>query len=240
MHSFYCPDYFPDRHGSTYTFNEEESGHCVRVLRLRAGAPVQWVDGRGGLYKAVIVEAEVKGCVLQITEAMQEVGKRNYSVHVAMAPPKSIDRFEWFLEKATEIGVDEITPLLTAHSERKQVKTERCEKIVRAAVKQCLITYCPTVHPMESFDVLVRKPFEGDKFIAYCGEETKAELVQTFHPGSRALVLIGPEGDFSPEEVKLAMQHGFVPVTLGENRLRTETAGVFVCAAAALSGKLPR
>ena len=231
MHSFYCPDI----NGNQYTFNEEESKHCVRVLRLREGDEVQIVDGRGGLYKARITDPNHKACTVEVYESAQEIGKRSYYLHIAIAPTKSVDRFEWFLEKATEVGVDEISPLRTEHSERKQIKLDRCDKIVNAAVKQCLISYRPQVNEMQSFAAIVNGKFDGDKYIAYCGEETKEDIKTVLSPTSRALVLIGPEGDFSPEEVRLAIANGFKPVTLGTNRLRTETAGVLVCAAAALS-----
>lgn len=231
MHSFYCPDI----EGSHYTFNEEESRHCVRVLRLGVGEEVQIVDGKGGVFKGRILDPNPRACTLEIIESAREVGKKSYYLHIAMAPTKSIERFEWFLEKATEIGVDEITPILTEHSERKMLKLERCDKIVNAAVKQCLISYRPLVHELCRFDTLVSSDFAGDKFIAYCGEETKEDIKTVFMPDSRALVLIGPEGDFSAREVRLAMQHGFKPISLGSNRLRTETAGILVCAAAALS-----
>lgn len=231
MHSFYCPDI----QANLYTFNEEESKHCVRVLRLGVGDEVQIVDGRGGVYKARIIDPNHKACTLEVFESAQEVGKRSYYLHVAIAPTKSADRFEWFLEKATEIGIDEISPLMTEHSERKQIKMDRCDKIMNAAVKQCLISYRPKVNEMVRFEALVKSSFEGDKFIAYCGSQTKEEIKSVLFSNSRALVLIGPEGDFSPEEVSLALQNGFRPVTLGANRLRTETAGILVCAAAALS-----
>ncbi|MDR0711732.1 MAG: 16S rRNA (uracil(1498)-N(3))-methyltransferase [Prevotellaceae bacterium] len=227
MHLFYTPNIS----GDTCTLSEEESRHCVRVLRLCAGATVHLIDGRGGLYAAQITEARDRRCTVRITGVQREVGKRSGYLHVALAPTKSIERYEWFLEKATEVGVDEITPLLCERSERRTVKAERSEKVVTAAVKQSLKAYHPKLNLMQDFAALVAQPFDGVRCIAHCMASQKSLLQHVAHPQGRTLVLIGPEGDFSPAEVELARQNGFLEVSLGSSRLRTETAGVVACCA---------
>jgi 16S rRNA (uracil1498-N3)-methyltransferase len=229
MHLFYTPDIS----GDFYTLSEEESLHCTRVLRLRAGDAVRLTDGRGGLYTANIVDAHGKRCAVQVTGARHEVGRRSYYLQIALAPTKSIERYEWFLEKATEIGVDEITPLLCEHSERKAIKAERLEKVIMSAMKQSLKAYHPRLRSMQDFAAFVVQPFDGAKCIAHCMPSQKTPLKEAILPHGRTLVLIGPEGDFSPEEVALAQQHGFVEVGMGNSRLRTETAGVVACCVAA-------
>ena len=228
MHLFYTPNIS----GEAYTLSEEESQHCARVLRLGTGDAVHLIDGRGGLYAAQITEAHDRRCTVRITGVQREVGKRSGFLHVALAPTKSIERYEWFLEKATEIGVDEITPLLCERSERRTVKAERSEKVVTAAVKQSLQAYHPKLNPMQDFAAFVAQPFDGLKCIAHCMASQKSLLQHLAQPQGRALVLIGPEGDFSPAEVALARQNGLVEVSLGCNRLRTETAGVVACCVA--------
>lgn len=225
MHLFYTPDIS----GDTCTLSEEESKHCVRVLRLGVGDAVHLIDGRGGLYAAQIAEAHDKRCTVRVTGVQREVGKRSGYLHVALAPTKSIERYEWFLEKATEIGVDEITPLLCERSERRTVKAERSEKVVTAAVKQSLKAYHPTLNPMQDFATFVAQPFDGVRCIAHCMASQKSPLHHVARPQGRTLVLVGPEGDFSPAEVERARQNGFLEVGLGSSRLRTETAGVVAC-----------
>jgi 16S rRNA (uracil1498-N3)-methyltransferase len=208
------------------------------VLRLGTGDAVHLIDGRGGLYAAQITEAHDKRCTVRITGVQREVGKRSGYLHVALAPTKNVERYEWFLEKATEIGVDEITPLLCERSERRTVKAERSEKVVTAAVKQSLKAYHPHLNPMRDFAAFVAQPFDGVKCIAHCMASQKRPLQHLVHPQGRTLALIGPEGDFSPLEVELARQNGFVEVSLGNSRLRTETAGVVTCCIAQLKAEL--
>jgi 16S rRNA (uracil1498-N3)-methyltransferase len=222
--------YTPDISGETYTLNEEESKHCVRVLRLAAGGAVHLVDGRGNLYAAAITHAHDKRCEVKITAVQREFGKRNYHLHIAIAPTKNVERYEWFLEKTAEIGVDEITPLLCEHSERKVVKNERSEKVITSAVKQSLKAYHPKLNAMTDFKQFVTQKFDGTKCIAHCMDSPKTQLKHAVKAGKKTLVLIGPEGDFSPIEVELAKQNGFTEVSLGNSRLRTETAGVVACA----------
>ncbi len=230
MHLFYTPDIA----GETYTLSEEESKHCVRVLRLAEGDTIHLVDGKGGLYTAAIARARDKRCEVRVTSVQREFGKRSYRLHLAIAPTKNVERYEWFLEKITEIGVDEITPLLCERSERKVVKDERSEKVVTSAVKQSLKAYHPRLNAMTEFANFVAQEFDGVKCIAHCAEAPKALLKNALAAGQNVLVLVGPEGDFSPAEVALAKQNGFTEVSLGGSRLRTETAGVVACATVAL------
>jgi 16S rRNA (uracil1498-N3)-methyltransferase len=208
---------------------EEEAGHCLRVLRLTTGDEVTLTDGKGNFYKAVISAATNKRCQLKITETLpQEKGWTGW-LHVAMAPTKNMDRTEWFAEKATEIGFDELTFLDCRFSERRVVKTERVEKILVSAMKQSLKPTLPVLNGMTPFNKFVAQPFAGQKFIAHCYEGDKEPLMQALTPGEDALVLIGPEGDFSPEEVEMAVKAGYRPISLGSSRLRTETAALVAC-----------
>jgi 16S rRNA (uracil1498-N3)-methyltransferase len=221
--------YIPNISGTEVILNETESKHAIRVLRLAEGSQVQLIDGKGGFYKAVISDAHHKRCKLLITNSISEFEKRKFKLHLAIAPTKNIDRFEWFLEKCTEIGIDEITPLLSEHSERKVVKPERLEKILVAAMKQSLKAYLPKLNPINSFNDLISGSEYQNKYIAHCNDGNKIHLKNIIKKGEDALILIGPEGDFSKEEVALAVQNGFKEISLGNARLRTETAGVVAC-----------
>lgn len=216
------------------TLSEEESIHCARVLRLNRGDRVNLIDGVGGFYLGEIVEAHPKRSTLAILETTTEYGKRPYSLHVAIAPTKNIDRFEWFLEKAVEIGVDEITPLLCDRSERKDVKLDRSMRVVLAASKQSMHAYMPKINSMTPFKQLVALEHDGSRAIAYCEGETRPLLHHWLSPKKSCIVLVGPEGDFSPAEVELAFSKNFTAVSLGNSRLRTETAGVMAAAALSL------
>jgi 16S rRNA (uracil1498-N3)-methyltransferase len=208
---------------------EEESQHAVKVLRLQIGAEITVVDGVGGFYKARITQPHPKHCSFEIFETQTGFGKRDYKLHIAIAPTKNIERLEWFIEKATEIGIDEITPVICRFSERKIVKEERLEKIIVSAAKQSLKAYFPKLNSLCTFDELMKKHEASHKFIAHCYEEDKRLLQTEIIKSKDVLILIGPEGDFSKEEVQKAISLGFVPVSLGESRLRTETAGVVAC-----------
>jgi 16S rRNA (uracil1498-N3)-methyltransferase len=221
--------YVPNISGSEIILDETESKHAIRVLRLQKGDQIQVVDGKGGFYLAEIADANPKKCRLTIVNSALDFGKRNFHLHIAIAPTKNIDRFEWFLEKATEIGIDEITPLLTSHSERKTINAERLEKILVSAMKQSLKAYLPQLHELTTFKELIINNKTENKFIAYCDEIQKIHLKDLATKGNNTLILIGPEGDFSPEEIKLAIENGFKVVSLGESRLRTETAGIVAC-----------
>lgn len=227
MHLFYTPDV--EASHPMYFLSEEESKHCVRVLRLQAGDEVQLIDGRGSLYSAVIHEAHPKRTILKITGIQTEFGKRNHYLHIAIAPTKNIERFEWFLEKATEIGIDEITPIICQRSERKEVKTDRSAKIITAAIKQSLKAYHPVLNPPIAFNKFIQQQFNGQKFIAHCIEDSKSSLAAGVKKLGSYVILIGPEGDFTPAEIDLALQNKFKAITLGESRLRTETAALAAC-----------
>ena len=225
MNLFYTPDIAPP----VFQLSPEESKHMVKVLRMKAGDPVFFTDGKGFLYACRIVEANPKGTLVEVQGKEEGKDRRNFQLHLAVAPTKNINRYEWFLEKATEIGVDRITPFISEHSERKTVKAERLNRVITAAMKQSLKTFLPVLDESVSFNELVRQPFEGQKFIAYINPGVTLELSKAYHRGSNALVLIGPEGGFSTEEVEAAKSNGFVPVELGPFRLRTETAAVAAC-----------
>lgn len=207
--------------------NEEESLHCVKVLRLSQGDTIQVIDGIGTLYEARIVVPSPKRVEVEILAAHPDFGSHPYELHMAVAPTKNIDRFEWFVEKAVEIGVDSITPLLCRYSERKVIKLERLEKIAISAAKQSLKGKVPVIHSLTSIDQFLSEAPGGQRFIAHCHEDGERLLLsKQIQPGSVCSVLIGPEGDFSEEEVAKAMKTGFIPVSLGNSRLRTETAAV--------------
>ncbi len=225
MHLFYTPDL----QGDTYRLSEEESKHCVRVLRLTEGESLFLIDGKGMFCEAMIVSAHPKACLLKVTDKKNNYGKRDFRLTIAVSPTKNIDRYEWFLEKATEIGMDEIIPLISRYSERKEIKPERLEKVMISAIKQSIKAYLPTLQPLQSFKTIVKSPFDGQKFIAHCNEGEKFLLRDSVVKGKEVLILIGPEGDFSNEEVELAIKEGFVPVSLGNSRLRTETAALVAC-----------
>lgn len=221
--------YVPKISGAEVILNETESKHAVKVLRLQAGSKVQLIDGAGGFYETEIIEPHPKKCKLKIIRSKKDVGKRSFKIHLAIAPTKNIDRFEWFLEKCTEIGIDEITPLLCEHSERKTIKPERLEKILVSAMKQSLKAYLPKLNPLISFAEFINNEFTAQKFIAHCYEGEKPHLKNLVSKNKNVIILIGPEGDFSPSEVERAKTKGFSEISLGNSRLRTETAGVAAC-----------
>ena len=166
---------------------------------------------------------------MKIVKTELNGGKPNFRVHIAIAPTKNIERIEWFLEKATEIGINRVTPLLCRFSERKEIKAERLEKVMISAMKQSLKAYLPQLDELTRFNEFIQQPFDGQKYIAHCDNQHRDLLRNKVIPGQNYLILIGPEGDFSTEEIELALKHGFQPVSLGESRLRTETAGLVAC-----------
>lgn len=224
MQLFYAPDITQPE----YALPEEEARHAVKVLRLGVGDRLHITDGRGNLYHCRVNSVGNHHCTVAVEQTVAEFEKRPYRLTMAVAPTKNIDRFEWFLEKATEIGVDTFIALESDHSERRVVKPEREMKVITSAVKQSLKAYHPAFEDMTAFKSVVTRPFEGRKFIAHCGEAVveKKYLASTLSAAQDALILIGPEGDFSPEEVQLAVANGFEEITLGTQRLRTETAAV--------------
>lgn len=224
MHVFYTPDI-----QNRAELPAEEAAHAVRVLRLQAGDEVTLTDGKGNFYRAEISVASNKRCLVNILETQPQEPLWQGHLHIAMAPTKNMDRTEWFAEKATEIGFDELTFLNCRFSERKVIKTERIQKILVSAIKQSLKARLPRLNEMTDFNKFVRQPFNGQKFIAHCYEGEKPLLKDILKQEEDALVLIGPEGDFSEEEVKLAIEQGFQPISLGRSRLRTETAALVAC-----------
>lgn len=221
MHVFYTPDI-----QTSPELPEEEAQHCVRVLRLSAGDEITLTDGNGNFYRAEITASTNKRCLVKILETIPQEPIWSGHLHIAMAPTKNMDRNEWFAEKATEIGFDELTFLNCRFSERKVIKTERIEKIVVSAIKQSLKARLPKLNEMIDFDKFIAQEFTGQKFIAHCYEGEKPLLKNVLKSGEDALVLIGPEGDFSEEEVTRAIEKGFRPISLGKSRLRTETAAL--------------
>lgn len=224
MQLFYAPDITPP----LYTLNEEESKHCIRVLRLGLGDRLHLTDGVGNMYECRIVEAHQHHCAVEVVETITEFEKLPYELTIAVAPTKNIDRYEWFLEKATEVGVSRIIPIECDHSERRIIKHEREERVITSAVKQSLKAYHPTLEEMTPVKEVIARPFEGRKFIAHCDNNCseRSYLPSIIKKTEKSLILIGPEGDFSPEEIKFALENGFEPISLGNQRLRTETAAV--------------
>ena len=229
MHRFFAPDI-----AATLTLPEEESRHCARVLRLVEGDEIEVVDGRGTLYLCRIAMAHPKHCGVEIISQQQCLPHWGSRVELAVAPTKNLDRIEWMVEKCTEMGIDRITPLLCQHSERKVLKTERLHKILVAAMKQSLKAQLPQLDELTPIAQFIGERSTAQRFIAYCDESLprneRRSLAQVYDPTRDAVVLIGPEGDFDPAEVDAALKAGFIPVTLGESRLRTETAAIMAIA----------
>ena len=224
MQLFYNKDLIAD--SKEIRFDKIESRHIVKVLQKKNGDTLHITNGEGLLFIAEIRIASDKNCVAQIIEVQTEEKPWNYHVHVAIAPTKSMDRLEWFLEKATEIGIDEITPIITDNSERKVVKPERIEKIVISAAKQSLKYHLPKINDAIKLKDLIKRSFDGIKCIAHCYDEINKQALKSVEFTNNILILIGPEGDFSLNEVELSLANGFTSISLGESRLRTETAGI--------------
>ena len=208
---------------------EEESKHCVKVLRMTEGERFCVTDGQGSLYDAELVEALPKHASVMLSNKRPGYDHWNFKLEIAIAPTKLNERTEWFLEKATEIGIDRVRLFTSFHSERRAANVERFQKVMIAAMKQSIKSRLPQIDDLIPFSKLVQQPFEGQKFIAWIDDEVKDCLCDLYKKGENALILIGPEGDFSPEEAVLAKENGFVPVSLGDARLRTETAALVAC-----------
>ena len=230
-HYFYCPDL---AHGACSELPQEEAEHAVRVLRMQEGDTIFLTDGQGSTYQATVVSTTKKKCFFQI-ESRQHVSPLwEGKIHIAVAPTKNMDRMEWLAEKATEIGVDAIHLLNCQYSERKVVKNERLERVIISALKQSQKAYKPELTGMTDFQQFIRQPFDGNKYIAHCYSDEDISTPKVYLPAhlrssasKNSLVLIGPEGDFSISEVRMAVENGFIPITLGQSRLRTETAALF-------------
>lgn len=212
--------------GSILELPSEEALHAIRVLRNKPGDIIWLTDGKGNMLRGKISEISKRDCSVEIEEINSNYGTRSVYIHAAVAPTKNISRFEWFLEKATEMGVDEITPLICAHSERRNVNIERLEKVITSAVKQSLKAWHPTLNPPEDFKKFVKTNRESELFMAHLTHEEQPLLKDTAKSKKHITVIIGPEGDFSPEEITLSQEEGYKLISLGPERLRTETAAL--------------
>ncbi len=228
--------YNPHIKGETVELEEHESKHAIRVLRLKKGDPVALVDGKGGWYEAEVADDHPKKCRLLISSHTPDYQPLPYNLHLAISPTKSMERFEWFLEKSTEIGISEITPLICHRSERVRMNPERLERIIVSAMKQSLRAYKPILHPLQTFTEFLNEKRKGITGIAHCipdqagGLEDRRGMVG-LPPGHSYTMLVGPEGDFTEREVAAALRGGYIPFHLGHARLRTETAGIYICTA---------
>lgn len=205
----------------------DESHHFTKVLRGKVGQKIQITDGKGQMAKGIVAQIHSKSVEIEVTELIENHEERPYKIHIAIAPTKNMERMEFFLEKATEIGIDEISFLKSFHSERKNINLERCHKIVLSAVKQSLKAYIPKLNDWVKFNDFVKETHSENKLIAHCDENfERKEFKNIIQPKENYLILIGPEGDFSKEEIELAQQNGFTGISLGNQRLRTETAAL--------------
>ena len=229
MQLFYCPEIIDD----IVVLPIEEAHHIFHVLRSKSGENIQLTNGKGSLYTAKILEISKKTVTAEIIDEIKFQPRKN-TLHIAIAPTKNIDRLEWFIEKATEIGIEQITPLRCQRSERKEVKQERLEKVIISAAKQSGKAYFPNMNPIISFEKFIILNFNETKLIAHCDEGEKKSLKEIFTHAADALILIGPEGDFVPKEIELAIANGFSSLSLGLSRLRTETAALHVCSSFAI------
>lgn len=225
MIRFYAPEIL-----TTGLLPESDSAHCVRVLRMRSGDEIEVVDGQGGLHRCILRDAHPKHAFVDVVESISLPKVWNGNITIAIAPTKHNDRMEWLVEKLVEIGVDRIVPLRCRYSERKDINVERLEKIAVSAMKQSLKAVLPRIDPMTPYSAFLDATREGDRFIAYCDPSIPRLLfAKEYRPGNDTIILIGPEGDFSKEEITRALDEGWRPVSLGDNRLRTETAALVAC-----------
>lgn len=224
MQLFYNPNI--DKDTQQITFDKIESRHIVKVLRKKEGDHIYITNGKGLLFISQISIANDKKCLTTIFNIEEKTKNRYYHIHVAIAPTKNNERFEWFLEKATEIGIDEITPIVTQNSERKVIKKERLEKIIQSAMKQSLKYHLPVLNDIMTFDEFLKTKKEESTYIAHCNDGDKKLMKDIINPKESIILLIGPEGDFSPAEVIKSLDANCIPITLGDTRLRTETAAI--------------
>lgn len=224
MHLFYAPE----NPSENYLLSEAESKHCHRVLRLKAGDVIHLTDGEGKLWQAIVADASKKQVLLKVKQPPEKKNPRSY-LHLALAPPKNTDRQTWLIEKATEIGLAKITFLRCEHSENYSLKLDRLQKNAIAALKQSLGVHLPIIYPEIQLAQFLERATTEQLFIAHCGKEDKPPFSACINANKPAILLIGPEGDFTPSEIKQAIAQGFKPVSLGSSRLRTETAGIWAC-----------
>lgn len=226
MQIFYCVEI---SHGRAL-FSREESRHCLKVLRMRDGEEITFTDGLGNLYKGVINEADPSAMSATVTSVKHDYGKREYRLHIAISPLKNDDRLEWFIEKAVETGIDEITPLLCARTEKNRIRRERLEGLILSAMKQSVKCHLPQLNSPVGFNDFIAGGYPGKRIIASCDPAfERIPVTSAFSRGDDVVMMIGPEGDFTAGEVSAALQTGFQPVHIGPSRLRTETAGVVAC-----------
>jgi len=229
MHLFYCPEIINEN----VVLPDDEAHHIFHVMRSKSGDLIQLTNGKGSMFTARLTEVSKKQVNAEIVEEIKSL-PRKYSLHLAIAPTKNIDRFEWFLEKATEIGIEQITPLICNRSERKEIKLERLEKVIVSAAKQSRKAFFPILNQMLSFDKFIPLNQSSTKLIAHCEEGEKEAMKKSLSIQKDVIILIGPEGDFSPQEIDKAISCGYKPISLGSNRLRTETAAVHACSGFAI------
>jgi 16S rRNA (uracil1498-N3)-methyltransferase len=222
--------YAPGISGNTWVLDEKESKHCIRVLRMKVGTEVKVIDGKGNLHEGIISKADQKKCEIGIKNIIRGFEQRDYKIHIAISPVKNSERFEWFVEKSVEIGIDEITPLICKNTEKQTVKPERINSIIVSAMKQSLKAGITILNETITFEEFINKDFSGKKIIAHCNPTIeRVKIDREYFPGDNAVILIGPEGDFTDIEITKATKSGFKPVHLGKSRLRTETAGIAAC-----------
>lgn len=224
--------YVPQLREGHYCLGEEESRHCALVLRQKVGDVILLTDGVGGRYEAALTEVLPKRCSFVIMEALPAYNVPSVRLHLGVAPTKSMERFEWFLEKATEIGITDITPILTQRTERSRLRLDRMERVVVSAMKQCMTCYLPHLYePVELLRLLGDEHLlasYSQRFIPYVNPDN-ATMSQYYQKGHDSFILIGPEGDFTAQEIGAALAKNFIPISLGKNRLRTETAAIVCC-----------
>ena len=222
--------YAPDLEGDHYTLDERESNHTVRVLRMREGDTVRLIDGKGNLYEGVLIKPDPRKCSISISSVIRGFEKRDYRLHIGISPVKNADRFEWFIEKSVEIGIDEITPVICRNTEKTGIKQDRINNIIISAMKQSLKARLTVLNDPCHFSDFICYGHRGNLLIAHCNNELpRSGISEIYKRGSDAVILIGPEGDFSDEEIRAAVTNKFNPVHLGTSRLRSETAGVAAC-----------
>ncbi len=222
--------YAPEISGDFYTLNEKESKHSIRVLRMKQGMQVKLIDGKGNLYEGIITGPDPKGCIIKVNSVIRNFESRDYKLHIAISPLKNPERLEWFIEKSVEMGVDEITPVICRNTEKTGIKSDRIVNIIISAMKQSLKSHLTVLNEVCSFKDFAKGNFAGTKMIASCNDiPVRSKIADVYHKGEDAVILIGPEGDFSDDEIGYAVTGGFTPIHLGRSRLRTETAGVAAC-----------
>jgi len=222
--------YAPDISGDSYTIDEKESLHIVRVLRMAKGSMVRLIDGKGNLYEGVISDPDPRKCTIAITGIIRNFEKRTYKLHIAISPLKNAERFEWFVEKSVEIGIDEITPVLCKNTEKQGIKVERTNNLIISAMKQSLKSTRTILNDTCHFSDFIKRSTKGSRMIAHCDNSfARNKISDVYSKNEDAVILIGPEGDFSKEEIWRAIDTNFSQVHLGDSRLRTETAGVAAC-----------